>query len=384
MSIFEPIKLANRLIMYNWQFPSWPNFSYNTNSLHALSLKFAQELGEVSGLLYGRSKALQDETLMQLMLTEAIKTSEIEGEFISREDIMSSLRNNLGLNQTLISIKDKRATNITALMLEVRKSFDQPLTLQMLQHWHRTLMAHALHVNPGAWRTGTAAMQIISGAYGAEVVHFEAPPSAEVPNEMEAFVQWFNTNNFPVKGEAAEAILKAAVAHLYFESIHPFEDGNGRIGRAIAELALSQSIGYPLMLSLSKIIERDKNRYYEALKEAQRTMDITAWITYFGSVILDAQRDAREVVHFTLRKAKFFDSYKDALNERQLKVIHKMLEKGAEGFTGGMTAKKYISITKTSKATATRDLLALQSLGVLVQEGAGRSVRYHLSMNPQP
>src|SRR5690606_24915560 len=107
------------------------------------------------------------------------------------------------------------------------------------------------------------------------------------------------------------------------------------------------------------------------------------WITYFGSVILDAQRDAREVVHFTLRKAKFFDSYKDALNERQLKVIHKMLEKGAEGFTGGMTAKKYISITKTSKATATRDLLALHSLGVLVQEGAGRSVRYHLSMNPQ-
>jgi Fic family protein len=369
--------------MYNWQFPSWPNFSYNTHSLQALSLKFAQELGEVSGLLYGRSKTLQDETLMQFMLTEAIKTSEIEGEFISREDIMSSLRNNLGLNQTLISIKDKRATNITALMLEVKKSFDEPLTLQMLQHWHRTLMAHALHVNPGAWRTGTAAMQIISGAYGAEVVHFEAPPSAEVPNEMEAFVQWFNTNYFPVKGEAAEAILKAAVAHLYFESIHPFEDGNGRIGRAIAELALSQSIGYPLMLSLSKIIERDKNRYYEALKEAQRTMDITAWIKYFGSVILDAQRDAREVVHFTLRKAKFFDSYKDALNERQLKVIHKMLEKGAEGFTGGMTAKKYISITKTSKATATRDLLALQSLGVLVQEGAGRSVRYHLSMNPQ-
>jgi Fic family protein len=370
--------------MYNWQFPSWPNFSYNTNSLHALSLKFAQELGEVSGLLYGRSKALQDETLMQFMLTEAIKTSEIEGEFISREDIMSSLRNNLGLNQILVSVKDKRATNITALMLEVRKSFDQPLTLQMLQHWHRTLMAHALHVNPGAWRTGTAAMQIISGAYGAEVVHFEAPPSAEVPNEMVAFVQWFNTNNFPVKGEAAEAILKAAVAHLYFGSIHPFEDGNGRIGRAIAELALSQSIGYPLMLSLSKIIERDKNRYYEALKEAQRSMEISAWIEYFASVILEAQRDARNTVHFTLMKAKFFDSYKNDLNERQLKAINKMLEKGTEGFEGGMTAKKYISITKTSKATATRDLLALQSLGVLVQEGAGRSVRYHLNLNPQP
>jgi Fic family protein len=369
--------------MYNWQFPSWPNFNYNVQGIQSIILTFAQETGEILGLLQGLSKELKNETLMQLMLTEAIKTSEIEGEFISREDVISSIRNNLGWNKTLVSIKDKRASNVTALMLEVRKSFDQPLTLEMLQAWHRTLMAHADHVNPGEWRKGTAAMQIVSGTYGREVVHFEAPPSSDVAREMEAFVHWFNTVSFPVKGEMAEAVLKAAIAHLYFESIHPFEDGNGRIGRAIAELALSQSLGRPVMLSLSKIIEQHKKTYYEALKEAQRSMEISAWIEYFASVILEAQRDARNMVHFTLMKAKFFDSYKNDLNERQLKAINKMLEKGTEGFEGGMTAKKYVSITKTSKATATRDLLALQTLGVLVQQGAGRSVKYHLNMNPQ-
>jgi Fic family protein len=187
----EPIKKVNRLNMYNWQFPSWPNFNYNVQGIQSMILTFAQETGETLGLLQGLSKELKDETLMQLMLTEAMKTSEIEGEFISREDVISSIRNNLGWNKTLVSIKDKRASNVTALMLEVRKSCDQPLTLEMIQGWHRTLMAHADHVNPGEWRKGTAAMQIVSGTYGREVIHFEAPPSSDVAREMQAFVHWF-------------------------------------------------------------------------------------------------------------------------------------------------------------------------------------------------
>ncbi|HEX8022734.1 Fic family protein, partial [Mucilaginibacter sp.] len=198
--------------------------------------------------------------------------------------------------------------------------------------------------------------------------------------EMEGFVKWYNNAAFPLKGEVAEAVLKSAVSHLYFESIHPFEDGNGRIGRAIAEKALSQSIGRPVMLSLSKIIEYNKAAYYAALKEAQRSLDITAWINYFASVILEAQRDAKAMVQFTLKKAQFFDRYKHQLNERQLKAINKMLEKGADGFEGGMTAKKYIGISKASKATATRDLQQLQEMGVFVQEGAGRSVKYQLDL----
>ncbi|WPU95703.1 Fic family protein [Mucilaginibacter sabulilitoris] len=366
--------------MYNWQLLEWPNFVYEVKEIQPLILAFAQETGEVSGVIQGLPDDLKQETLLQLMLSEAVKTSEIEGEYISREDVMSSIRNNLGLNETLINVKDQRAGGVTQLLLDVRKSFDRPLSLGMLQAWHEMLMTGARNINPGEWRIGVEPMQIVSGAYGREIIHYEAPPSSDVPKEMERFVQWYNKATFPLKGEVAEAVLKSAVAHLYFESIHPFEDGNGRIGRAISEKALSQSIGRPVMLSLSKIIEHDKATYYAALKEAQRSLDITAWINYFASVILEAQRDAKAMVQFTLRKSQFFDRYKHQLNERQLKAVNKILEKGADGFEGGMTAKKYIGITKTSKATATRDLQELQAMGVLVQEGAGRSIRYQLNL----
>lgn len=371
-------------MMYNWNFPEWPDFIYEAQKVQSLIMEFAQETGEVSGVIQGLSDDLKHETLLQLMLSEAIKTSEIEGEYISREDVMSSIRNNLGMNETLVEVKDQRAGRIAQLMLEVRKSFDQPLSSDMIKTWHSMLMSNVQNINAGEWRKGLAPMQIISGAYGREVVHYEAPPSSAVPMEMEKFIEWYNKGTFPVKGEVAEAVLKSAVAHLYFESIHPFEDGNGRIGRAIAEKALSQSLGRPVMLSLSKIIEQNKTAYYAALKEAQQSLEINSWIYYFASVILEAQRDAKAMVQFTLKKSHFFDRYKHHLNERQLKVINKMLEKGSGVFEGGMTAKKYISISKTSKATATRDLQELQTIGVFVQEGAGRSVRYQLNLVYQP
>ncbi|WP_129714791.1 Fic family protein [Pedobacter sp. SYP-B3415] len=367
-------------MMYHWQLPGWPDFVYEVEEIQPLILAFAQEMGEVRGVVQGLSDHLKQETLLQLMLAEALKTSAIEGEYISREDVMSSIKNNLGLNETLIHVKDRRADSVAQLMLEVRKSFDQPLNLNMLRAWHKILMTGARKVKPGQWRTGADPMQIVSGAYGREVIHYEAPPSSEVPKEMEKFVQWYNKATFPLKGEVAEAVLKSAVAHLYFESIHPFEDGNGRIGRAIAEKALSQSIGYPVMLSLSKIIEHNKTAYYAALKEAQRSLKITEWVNYFGSVIMEAQRDAKVMVQHALKKARFFDRFGHQLNERQLKAINKMLDKGTDGFEGGMTARKYTAITKTSKATATRDLNELRLQGVLVQKGAGRSVTYELNL----
>jgi Fic family protein len=366
--------------MYNWQFPAWPDFYYEIEEIQPLIIAFAQETGEISGVLQGLPDDIKQEALLQLILSEAIKTSEIEGEYISREDIMSSIKNNLGLNETLIDVKDQRAGGVAQLMLEVRKSFDQQLELESILAWHKMLMANSNKVNPGQWRIGEEPMQIVSGAYGREVVHYEAPQSSIVPKEMAQFVEWYKTASFPLKGEVAGAVLKSAIAHLYFESIHPFEDGNGRIGRAIAEKALSETIGRPVMLSLSKAIEHNKSAYYAALKEAQRTLNITAWITYFASVILDAQRDAKAMVQFTLKKAQFFDKYKNQLNERQLKAVNKMLELGVNGSEGGMTTKKYICITKTSKATATRDLQKLQSMSILVQEGGGRSVKYHLNL----
>jgi Fic family protein len=176
--------------------------------------------------------------------------------------------------------------------------------------------------------------------------------------------------------------VRSAIAHLYFESIHPFEDGNGLIGRALAEKALSQGIGRPVLLSLSRTIERNKNAYYDALSQAQRSNEITSWITYFVRTVLAAQTEAEEQIEFTLQKVKFFDRFKDKLTERQLKVIRRMLDEGPKGFQGGMNASKYGSLTKVSKATATRDLQALLDMGVFIYlgDGGGRSTKYQVNL----
>jgi Fic family protein len=365
--------------MYNWQFKTWPNFIYNLQHIQPFILAFAEETGIVTGVIKGLPDHLQLETLVQLMLAEAVKTSEIEGEYFSREDVLSSIRNNLGLNSVPAKIKNKHAAGVAQLMGEVRRLFEHQLTEEIVKEWHQILMVGRDDIHAGQWRTGEAAMQIISGAYGREIVHFEAPPSAAVQQEMDRFIAWYNS--FTAQGNIAAAVLKSAIAHLYFESIHPFEDGNGRIGRAIAEHALSQSLDRPVMLSLSKIIEKNKKAYYNALKEAQTTLKITPWISYFAGVIIDAQRDAKLMVQFTLHKLQFFDRYKDQFNARQLKAVNKMLESGTERFEGGMTANKYTSINKTSKATATRDLQELLANGVLLQEGGGRSVSYQLNLS---
>jgi Fic family protein len=332
-----------------------------------------------NGLVLGLTEKLKQETLLEILIEEAIKTSEIEGEYMSREDVMSSIKNNLGLQQSA-PIKDKRASGVAKLMVEVNKSPALPLTLDLICHWHQILMEHNQKINAGSWRQGKEPMQIISGAYGKETVHYEAPPSVIVPAEMEKFIQWYSDLEIPVRDNISKGLLKSAIVHLYFESIHPFEDGNGRIGRALAEFALSQTLNSPVLLSLSKTIEKDKNLYYDQLKAAQRSLDITQWVNYFSQILLDAQRDAKELVQFTLKKTRFFDKYKEQLNERQIKVLNRMLEKATAGFEGGMTAKKYMAITKTSKATATRDLQLLHESGVFIQEGAGRSIRYQLKL----
>lgn len=364
---------------YIWQFKSWPKFSYSVDKLQEISVSFAQEMGLVSGLILGLSEELKQEALLELLISEAIKTSEIEGEYMSREDVMSSIRNNLGL-QEYVPVKDKRASGIAKLMYEVNQNIDQDLTSETLHYWHKLLLAYNDKINSGVWRTGGEPMQVVSGAYGKEKVHYEAPPSNRIDSEMEQFMKWYNQPELPVKDEISKAVLKSAIAHLYFETIHPFEDGNGRIGRALAEFTLSQMLNSRVILSLSKIIEKGKKEYYEQLKFAQRNLDITKWVNYFAGIVLEAQIDAKELIQFTLLKAKFFDRNHERLNERQLKAINRMLENGIDGFEGGMTAKKYMAITKTSKATATRDLQDLQDIGIFVQMGAGRSVRYQLKL----
>ena len=360
---------------YNWQFPNWAEFTYNDSVIDSLTTVFALETGEIKGFIQSISSSVQEDTILQLMISEAVKSSEIEGEFFSRQDIMSSIKRHLGVSKNFAHVRDKKALGIGALMVEIRNSYQDRLTEKMIKSWHKILMNASPHINAGKYRTGTEPMQVISGAVGREIIHYEAPPSYNIPQEMKSFIKWYN--NFKVEaGDIKKALIKTSICHLYFESIHPFEDGNGRIGRAIAEKCLSQSLGVPVLISISSVIERDKKKYYNALKKAQRSLEITNWIFYFSSIILEAQKNAKQVILFTLNKTKFLDKHKDNLNERQLKVILKIFDFGIEGFEGDITAKKYISITKSSRATATRDLQDLVEKNILSQKGAGRNVKY--------
>jgi Fic family protein len=223
-------------------------------------------------------------------------------------------------------------------------------------------------------------MQVVSGAVGHERVHFEAPPSSRIPEEMARFIRWFNDTAPGGSAEIRKAPVRSAVAHLYFESIHPFEDGNGRIGRALSEKALSQGLGRPALLSLSRVIEAQRKDYYGALKDGQQSNEITLWITWFVHLVLEAQIQAEEQIDFTLKKTRLFDRFRDQLNERQLKILRRILEEGPGGFEGGMSAKKYMTITGTSKATATRDLQDLADKGIFVPTGGGRSTHYKINL----
>lgn len=367
---------------YNWQQPDWPSFRYDISKSYDKLLSISEKMGLISGKLEHLSENLQSEAIINLMVEEAVKTSEIEGEHISRLDIRSSIKNQLGLNQKTIPIHDKRAKGIAELLLDVRDTFKKPLTQKKLFDWHFMLMSGSSNptLRVACWRRGDDPMQIISGYHGKTIVHYEAPPSQNVPVEMKKFIRWFN-KTAPQKPESIQfAPVRAAIAHLYFESIHPFEDGNGRIGRAIAEKALSQGFGYPVLLSLSLAIEANKKDYYAALKSASQSNEITHWIHYFVNLVLNAQIEVEKQINFIIKKAHFFDKFKDVLNERQMRVIKRMLQAGIKGFEGGISAKKYMSITGTSKATATRDLQHMFAIKALKQIGSGRNVRYELNL----
>jgi len=365
-------------MIYNWQQPDWPEFRYDVREVEDMLFEFAELTGHVSGVLKALPETIRLEAVMDMMVAEAIKTSEIEGEYLSRRDVISSIRNHLGLNQLPEATKDKMAQGAGELMADARRTYADALTAEKLFHWHTMLLREQKRILVGAWRSHEEPMQVVSGALGKERVHFEAPPSSRIPDEMSRFIQWFNQTAPGGSRAIRKAPIRSAVAHLYFETLHPFEDGNGRIGRALAEKALSQTLGRPVLLSLSRTIEADKKAYYHALEQAQKSNEITAWITYFVGVILEAQREALSLVDFILKKARFFDRFKDSLNERQLKAVRRMLDAGPEGFEGGMNARKYVALTKASKATATRDLQHLLELGAFIQEGGGRSTRYLL------
>lgn len=366
---------------YNWQLKDWTAFKFEQADLEDLLLTFTENTGLAKGLLKTLSEKDQKESLIDMLVSEAIKTSEIEGEYLSRKDVMSSIKNNLGINSNPELVKDIQAKGMASLVTEIHTNYELSLTETMLFDWHKMIFPNTNRISVGTWRSHTEPMQVISGSYGKEKVHFEAPPSSVVPNEMRAFVNWFNETAPNGIKEIKYAPIRSAIAHLYFESIHPFEDGNGRIGRAIAEKALLQTLKFPLLISLSSAIEVDKNAYYQALKKGQRSNEITPWLLYFINVLIKAQNNAELLINFTLQKTKLFDNYKEILNARQVKVLKRMLKGGSTDFEGGMTAKKYIRITNTSKATATRDMQHLKEVGIFISIGDGRSTAYKINLD---
>ncbi len=366
---------------YNWQQDDWPEFCYDLSKIQGDLLTFAEKTGRLQGLFEGLPEEAQTETLIDTLVIEAIKTSEIEGEYLSRKEVMSSIKRNLGIAGEHEQVHDDRADGIGELITEVRASFIDDLSDAMLFKWHRMLMKGSHGIKVGAWRTHKEAMQIVSGAIGKEEVHFEAPPSKQVPKEMKRFIAWYNETGPGQRQEISSGVVRAAVAHIYFETIHPFEDGNGRIGRAISDKALSQSFGRPLIMSLSRTIESNKSDYYDALKDVQRGNEISDWVSWFVGIAIKAQDEAMEAIDFSLKKTRFFVHFQGQLNDRQHKVIVRMMREGPKGFKGGMSAKKYMAITHASKATATRDLQDLAAKGVIVPcGGGGRSTRYDLNL----
>ena len=266
------------------------------------------------------------------------------------------------------------------MMVDLFRSSAEPVSNEMLFRWHRMVASGRKDlIDIGRFRTSREPMQVVSGRIGAQKVYFEAPPSRLVAREMKGFISWFN-RTAPQGAEPLPAITRAGIAHLYFESIHPFEDGNGRIGRAIAEKAIAQSFGQPLLVALATTILAHQKSYYEALEKANRQTDVTPWLTWFADIALEAQRRTIAQVEFLIAKTKLLDRLRGHINERQQKALIRMLREGPEGFKGGLSAGNYGTITGASPATATRDLADLTEKGALVRTGERKHARYALNL----
>ncbi len=368
---------------WNWQQPDWPNFRWNPARLEAAEKRFLVSGGVFVGTVRHLGKEDRDLLTVEAMSTEAVTTSEIEGEILDRASVQSSLRKQLGISTDVRRVRPAEQ-GIAEMMVDLYRSFAEPLSDKMLFRWHRMVMSGSGNLRDvGRHRTGSEPMQIVSGSIGKPRVHFEAPPSARVPQEMERFINWFK-RTAPSSEEPMPTLTRAGMVHLYFESIHPFEDGNGRIGRAIAEKALAQSLGQPTLTALAATILARRRNYYEALEAANKSNEITDWLTWFAGAVMEAQRRTIALVEFLIDKTKLLDGLKGQLNERQEKALLRMFREGPEGFRGGLTAGKYSTLTGASPATTTRDLADLVEKGALVREGERRHARYRLSIPLRP
>ena len=362
---------------YIWQQPDWPIWRYDSQNLAPL----LAHVHHAQGLLLGRMRGLglgqREQATLSMLTSEVLKTSEIEGELLDADTVRSSLARRLGIEAGAVAPQDRRVDGVVDMVLDATQNFQEPLTKERLFSWHEGLFPTGysgdIEIQVGNWRDDASGpMQVVSGPMGREKVHYEAPPAEFVPQEMFNFLNWFN------QSQDLDPFVKSALAHLWFVTIHPFEDGNGRIGRAVCDMVLAQSEqSAQRFYSLSAQIRKERKDYYNLLERTQRdSLEVTAWLEWFLGTLLRALKGAEESLNDVLAKARFWQHWTGtSFNPRQIDLMNRLLD----GFKGNLTSKKWAVIAKCSPDTALRDITDLLEKGVLLKSAAGgRSTHYQL------
>ena len=364
--------------MYIHQRPEWPNFTWQPEQLEVLLGTVRHQQGRVLGQMQALGLAVQEEAVLQTLTLDVLKSSEIEGELLPADQVRSSLARRLGLAVAGLVPTERRVEGVVEMLLDATQGFEQPLTAERLFGWQAALFPAGRNglqrIRVRAWRTGSKGpMQVVSGAAGREKVHFEAPAADLVASEMRRFLEWF------AKATNLDAVLKAAVAHLWFVTIHPFEDGNGRLARAITDLQLARADDTARRFySLSAQLRHERPAYYAQLEAAQKGgLDVTAWLEWFLGCLGRSLTATETTLALVLHKARFWELHGPRqFNARQQKLLNLLLD----GFEGKLTSSKWAAIAKCSQDTAGRDIQALLAQQVLVKEAAGgRSTAYRLA-----
>ena len=368
-----------------WQLPEWPSLAFDAQQIQTR----LSEARKTQGLLLGKAEMIGLEGLQphirDSLTQEALTTSAIEGEKLDPESVRSSVARRLGLDTSGAPIAEgkRNIEGLIDVLQDATLNTESALTLERLCNWHGALFPTGFsgmqRIDVGALRS--VPMEIVSGAIGRTKVHYAAPPAEGLAAQVDAFLTWFNQTHPSTGSRPIDGLVRAAVAHLWFETLHPFDDGNGRIGRAIMQLALGQDMSQPgRIVSLSRQLESCKDRYYSALEQAQRSkrMDVSAWVEWMLAQFSLANEFASRTIDSAIQRIQFQAGMSSVrLNERQQKTMKKLLDAGPKGFEGGMTTRKHERISQTSTPTAARDLIELERFGLLKRYGAGRSTRYY-------
>lgn len=371
------------MAVYIHQLKDWPDFRWSEEQLFELLADLRHKQGKLLGAMQRLGFGLQTEASLQTLTLDVLKSSEIEGELLDPGQVRSSIARRLGMDIAGLVPSDRHVEGVVEMMLDATQQYREPLTEERLFAWHAALFPtgrSGMHkIVVGAWRDNekTDPMQVVSGPMGKEKVHYQAPDAELLPDEMTAFIKWFNAAG------NMDTVIKAAIAHLWFVTIHPFDDGNGRIARAIADMQLARSDNSnQRFYSMSAQIRKERNAYYDILEETQQdTLDITGWLEWFLTCLGRALAATDETLAVVLQKARFWEKYAaQSLNERQKLMLNKLLD----GFDGKLNSSKWAKIAKCSSDTAVRDINDLLHKGILVKEAAGgRSTSYMLN-NTEP